>query len=141
MKQPKWIVSIEAIDHHGPGYWVERGWSSTAHPQVISVIDTVAKDAIENGRVPVGGIAWAGDRGIQQVEVQVDGGDWVAAALRTPPLSQLTWVQWRYDWPLVAGSHRFRVRATDGTGALQTPEVAGVQPNGATGYHMVQINI
>jgi DMSO/TMAO reductase YedYZ molybdopterin-dependent catalytic subunit len=137
MKQPKWIVSIEAIDHHGPGYWVDRGWSPTAYPQVISVIDTVAKDHIENGRVPVGGIAWAGDRGIQKVEVQVDGGAWAEAILRTPPLSGLTWVQWRYDWPVTAGEHTFRVRATDGMGTLQTEAESDTYPNGATGYHSV----
>jgi DMSO/TMAO reductase YedYZ molybdopterin-dependent catalytic subunit len=135
MKQPKWIVSIEAIDQHGPGYWVDRGWSPTAHPQVLSVIDTVAKDAVENGRVPVGGIAWAGDRGIQKVEVQVDGGAWAEATLRTPPLSGLTWVQWRYDWPVKAGEHTFRVRATDGMGTLQTEAESDTYPDGATGYH------
>jgi DMSO/TMAO reductase YedYZ molybdopterin-dependent catalytic subunit len=137
MKQPKWIVSIEAIDHHGPGYWVDRGWSPTAYPQIVSVIDTVAKDYIENGRVPVGGIAWAGDRGIQKVEVQVDGGPWAEATLRTPPLSGLTWVQWRYDWPMTAGQHTFRVRATDGTGALQIEAESDTYPNGATGYQSV----
>ena len=30
MKQPKWIESIEAIDHWEPGYWVERGWNKVA---------------------------------------------------------------------------------------------------------------
>jgi DMSO/TMAO reductase YedYZ molybdopterin-dependent catalytic subunit len=141
MKQPKWITRIEAIDHAGAGYWVERGWSATARPQIVSVIDTVAVKQAVDGKVPVGGIAWAGDRGIQKVEVQVDEGEWVAAVLRTPPLSSLTWVQWRYDWPRVPGSHTFRVRATDGTGALQKPEVTDVRPDGATGYHMVQVNI
>jgi DMSO/TMAO reductase YedYZ molybdopterin-dependent catalytic subunit len=137
MKQPKWIVSIEAIDHHGPGYWVDRGWSPTAYPQIVSVIDTVAKNNIENGRVPVGGIAWAGDRGIQKVEVQVDSGAWAEAILRTPPLSGLTWVQWRYDWPVTAGQHTFRVRATDGMGSLQIEAESDTYPNGATGYHSV----
>jgi hypothetical protein len=140
MKQPKWITRIEAIDHAGAGYWVERGWSATARPQIVSVIDTVAVKQAVDGKVPVGGIAWAGDRGIQKVEVQVDEGEWVAAVLRTPPLSSLTWVQWRYDWPRVPGSHTFRVRATDGTGALQKQEVTDVRPDGATGYHMVQVN-
>ncbi len=141
MKQPKWITSIEAIDHNGPGYWVERGWSLTAFPQIISVIDTVAKDKVENGRIPIGGIAWAGDRGIKKVEVQVDGGDWVEAVLRTPPLSPLTWVQWRYDWPSKPGSHKFTVRATDGTGTLQNPTSVDTYPDGATGYHSVTENI
>jgi DMSO/TMAO reductase YedYZ molybdopterin-dependent catalytic subunit len=141
MKQPKWIKRIEAIDHQGPGYWVERGWSAEARVQIVSVIDTVAKDHVVDGKVPVGGIAWAGDRGIQKVEVQVDDGEWAEAVLRTPPLSSLTWVQWRYDWPMSTGRHRFRVRATDGTGALQIEEVSGVQPDGATGYHLVTVDI
>ena len=119
MKQPKWITSMEAIDHDGSGYWVDRGWSAEARPQVISIIDTVAKDSIANGRVPVGGIAWAGDRGIKSVEVQVDDGAWGPANLITPPLGPLTWVQWRYDWPVTPGRHTFRVRATDGKGTLQ----------------------
>ncbi len=141
MKQPKWIVSIEATAQDGPGYWVDRGWSATAHPQIVSVIDTVAKDYIANGHVPIGGIAWAGDRGIKKVEVQVDGGAWVEAVLRTPPLSPLTWVQWRLDWPVVRGTHTFRVRATDGTGALQIEQPTDTYPNGATGYHSVTMTI
>ena len=35
MKQPKWITKITAIDHEGSGYWVDRGWSKTAHPQIV----------------------------------------------------------------------------------------------------------
>jgi hypothetical protein len=141
MKQPKWIMSMEATDARGPGYWVERGWSLEAHPQIVSVIDTVAKDKIENSRVPIGGIAWAGDRGIQKVEIQVDDGPWVPVVLRTPPLGSLTWIQWRYDWPPTSGAHTFRVRATDGTGALQIPDVHNTYPDGATGYHSVTVVI
>ncbi len=85
MKQPKWITRIEAIDEQGPGYWVERGWSAEARPMIVSIIDTVAVDQVMDDKVPIGGIAWAGDRGIQKVEVQVDDGGWMAATLRTPP--------------------------------------------------------
>jgi DMSO/TMAO reductase YedYZ molybdopterin-dependent catalytic subunit len=139
MKQPKWITSMEAIDHSGPGYWVDRGWSAEARPQVISIIDTVGKDSFASGRAPVGGIAWAGDRGIRSVEVQVDGGTWAPANLITPPLGPLTWVLWRYDWPVTPGQHTFRVRATDGKGALQSGQVQDTYPNGATGYHAVTV--
>jgi DMSO/TMAO reductase YedYZ molybdopterin-dependent catalytic subunit len=141
MKQPKWITRIEAIDEEGPGYWVSRGWNAEARPQIVSVIDTVAVEEAVDGAIPLGGIAWAGDRGIQKVEVQVDDGEWLEATLRTPPLSSLTWVQWRYDWPMVSGPHRFRVRATDGTGELQIEEAQGVRPDGATGYHEELIDI
>ena len=141
MKQPKWIVRMEAIEAWRPGYWVERGWSREARPHIVSVIDTIAEEAAENGLVPVGGIAWAGDRGIQKVELQVDDGPWEAAQLRKPPLSTLTWVQWRYEWPADPGSHTLTVRATDGTGTVQTAEVSGVRPDGATGYHSQNVSI
>ncbi len=140
MKQPKWITRIEAIDHDGAGYWVDRGWSKEARPQILAIIDSVAQDRIVAGRVPIGGIAWAGDRGIRTVEVQVDGGTWDAAHLLTPPLGPLTWVLWRYEWPVVAGRHSFRVRATDGTGTLQIEQPAEPHPNGATGYHALTVS-
>jgi DMSO/TMAO reductase YedYZ molybdopterin-dependent catalytic subunit len=142
MKQPKWITKITAIDHEGSGYWVDRGWSKTAHPQIVSVIDTIATDERDSGgRIPIGGIAWAGDRGIQKVELQFNDGDWVPAALRVPPLSALTWVQWRYDWDAQPGDNTVKVRATDGTGALQIEEETGVRPDGATGYHSEDVQI
>ena len=60
------------------------------------------------------GVAWAPDRGVAKVEVQVDEGAWAAAELSTP-ISDATWVQWVF-----AGTRRrrppLRVRATDGTG-------------------------
>lgn len=141
MKQPKWIVRMEAIEAWQPGYWVERGWSREARPQIVSVVDTVATDATSNGMIPVGGIAWAGDRGIEKVEVRVDDGPWQEAQLRTPPISGLTWVQWRYDWPSESGRHTFAVRATDGTGAVQTDERNDPHPDGATGYHSKTANV
>jgi DMSO/TMAO reductase YedYZ molybdopterin-dependent catalytic subunit len=141
MKQPKWIIRIEAIDHAGEGYWVERGWSQEARPQVISIIDTAARLAGEAGPVTVGGIAWAGDRGIRQVEVQVDDSAWNAAALRVPTLSPLAWVQWRVEVPVLPGRHTFRVRATDGRGMLQTEVAAPPAPSGATGYHTLTTSV
>lgn len=136
MKQPKWITSIEVVDEWDEGYWLRRGWSREALVQHTSVVDTIAEDATyeQDGQtyVPVGGIAYAGARGISKVEVQVDGGDWVEAELREP-LSDLTWVVWRYDWPFVEGSHRFCVRCTDGRGDLQIEERGNREPDGVRG--------
>jgi DMSO/TMAO reductase YedYZ molybdopterin-dependent catalytic subunit len=141
MKQPKWITSIEAVEAWVPGYWVDRGWSREARPQIVSVIDTIAVEAIDNGHISVGGIAWAGDRGIERVELRVDDGPWVETELRTPPISSLTWVQWRYDWPAESGRHTLTVRATDGTGTVQTEEEAPPHPDGATGYHSQTVSV
>ena len=138
MKQPKWIIGISVTKDLKEGYWVERGWDAVARVESTSVIDTVAADAIyeSDGRqlVPVGGIAFAGARGISKVEIRVDGGPWQEARLRAP-LSETTWVVWRYDWPFAAGNHRFEVRCVDGTGAPQIEEQRGNHPSGATGVH------
>jgi DMSO/TMAO reductase YedYZ molybdopterin-dependent catalytic subunit len=137
MKQPKWIECIEAIDHWEAGYWVERGWNTVAQMHAISVIDTVAVDmtmidADHRKLVPIGGIAHAGARGISKVEVQVDAGPWERAELRTP-LSQLTWVIWRYDWPYQSGRHTFTIRCYEGNGTPQIATSSPPEPNGATG--------
>lgn len=141
MKQPKWIVRMEAVEAWLPGYWVDRGWSQEARPQIVSVIDTLAAEPDADGIVPVGGIAWAGDRGISRVELRVDEGPWEEAELRTPPLSGLTWLLWRYNWQATPGRHMLTVRATDGTGAVQIEQEQTVHPDGATGYHSVGARI
>jgi DMSO/TMAO reductase YedYZ molybdopterin-dependent catalytic subunit len=139
MKQPKWIESIEATDHWEPGFWVIRGWDSVARMKATSVIDTVAVDmtiinADHRRLVPIGGIAHGGARGISKVELQVDDGPWQEAALRTP-LSQLTWVVWRYEWPFDPGKHTFTVRCYDGNGLTQIATPSPVEPSGATGLY------
>ena len=85
--------------------------------------------------VSIGGIAYASERGISKVEVQVDDGPWQEAQIRVPPLSPLMWVQWRYEWPAQPGDHVARVRAYDGTGELQVLEENPPHPNGATGVY------
>ena len=136
MKQPKWITDIVLVSDYIPGYWVSRGWDRQAIMKTTSVIDVVATNDLirSSGQtfVPVGGIAHAGDRGISKVEIQVDGGPWEAAELR-PPLSGLTWVIWRYEWPFRQGSHVFAVRAYDGSGTLQITHPHGAYSSGATG--------
>jgi DMSO/TMAO reductase YedYZ molybdopterin-dependent catalytic subunit len=144
MKQPKWITGIEVIDEYREGYWVERGWDEIAQIKATSVIDTVAVDAIiETGDqqlVPIGGIAFSGDRGISKVEVRVDGGPWEAAMLRSP-LSETTWVIWRFEWPFEAGEHTFEVRCTEGDGTPQIEETVKSRPSGATGIHSSSANL
>ena len=144
MKQPKWITEIEVVEAYEEGYWVRRGWDEIAQMKTTSVIDTVATDAIvrRDGEffVPVGGIAHAGARGISKVEVSVDDGDWQEAQLRSP-LSETTWVIWRFEWPFVEGSHTFRVRTYDGNGTLQVMESQPSRPSGATGVHSLNATL
>lgn len=144
MKQPKWITAIEVTDEYVQGYWVERRWDEVARVKTTSVIDTVAVDHIstDNGepRVPIGGFAFAGARGISNVQVRVDEGEWQNAELRAP-LSDTTWVVWRYEWPFSAGEHLFEVRTQEIDGTPQIEETTGNRPDGATGLHQEEVEI
>jgi DMSO/TMAO reductase YedYZ molybdopterin-dependent catalytic subunit len=143
MKQPKWIESIELVDQRVDGYWVVRGWSPEAIAHTVSVVDTVVVEpnAGTDGLAVGGGIAWAGARGISKVEVQVDDADWQSAELIAPPLSSLSWILWRFEWPYTAGRHDIRVRSFDGDGVLQEEERRSARPNGATGYHEISVTL
>jgi len=134
MKQPKWIMRAELIERDEPGYWVVRGWDKTAQIKATSVIDTVAVESViqKDGEMPRAP-AW----GISRVEVQVDDNDWMPTTLR-PPLSDLTWVIWRYDWPFQAGKHVFRVRCYDGAGVAQIQVPQEPHPSGASGIFSLQ---
>ena len=144
MKQPKWITGIEVTGEYQPGYWVERSWDEVAQVKATSVIDPIVVDYImdkDNQKVvPVGGIAFAGARGISKVEVRVDGGPWKEAQLRAP-LSETTWVIWRYDWPFQEGDHTFEVRCAEADGTPQIEEEQGNRPSGATGIHSRKTNM
>ena len=51
------------------------------------------------------------------------------------------WRQWYYPWDAKKGSHTIAVRATDNTGYTQTGRLADPAPNGATGWHTIQVQI
>jgi DMSO/TMAO reductase YedYZ molybdopterin-dependent catalytic subunit len=138
LKNPKWIIRIDAIDTHYQGFWGQRGWSESAYVQTTSVSDTF--QAVSAGPTMVGGIAYAGARGIQSVEVRVDEGSWIPAELDRP-VSKLTWVLWRASLNFPGGQYILSVRATDGGGQVQTGKSARTHPSGATGYHSMKITI
>ena len=100
---------------------------------------------IAQGPVTFGGVAWAQHRGIRAVEGRIDSddrqGEWQPAQLGDA-YSNDTWRLWSFEWQATeSGRHTIAVRATDNTGALQTPEVASPMPDGATGWHTVSFTV
>lgn len=138
----KWLRELrltrwEDVD----GYWIPRGWAKEAPIKTQSRIDVPGPGAeLVPGTTPVAGVAWAPGRGISRVEVQVDDGPWRDARLGEV-LSDNTWVQWVLEWDATPGEHTLRVRATDGTGAVQTSEVTPPAPDGATGWHTRRVRV
>jgi hypothetical protein len=143
MKQPKWLSRITLTDSPGLGYWRDRQWDSDATVAATAVIDSIAVNQIDpkTGTVPVGGIAYAGSRGIRKVEIQIDSSPWMPVTLRAPALSQASWVQWRFNAPYQSGAHIFRVRATDGSGGLQASGETDSFPHGATGIFSYRVTM
>ncbi len=138
----KWLVDLELtrFDRETP-YWVARGWVPKAPILTMSRIDVPSPFAkLRAGRVTVAGVAWAQHRGIDKVEVRVDGGPWSTARLASVPSTD-TWRQWVWAWDARPGSHLLEVRATDSTGAVQPEMRTDPFPRGATGWSSTQVAV
>ncbi len=131
----KWLdrITLTGWDD-ADGYWIPRGWSKTGPIKTQSRIDVPRNSTIEAGTHPVAGVAWAPTRGISKVEISIDDGPWIETTLG-PVQSEESWRQWWYEWDATPGDYSVKVRATDGTGAVQTSELSAPAPDGATGHH------
>jgi DMSO/TMAO reductase YedYZ molybdopterin-dependent catalytic subunit len=138
----KWLSDIELTTWEAfDSYWVPRGWAKEAPVLTQSRIDTPRNGAsLRAGTIPLGGVAWAMDRGISRVEVRVDDGPWQEARL-AEAIGPQTWVQWRFDAPLDPGAHNLYVRATDGDGVVQEERRTAPAPDGARGYHGILVQV
>jgi DMSO/TMAO reductase YedYZ molybdopterin-dependent catalytic subunit len=139
----KWLTNIEVVDQpYNGGLYQSQGWSSAPVETTSRIDQPGIRSKIPLGPVQMVGIAFAGIRGIQQVEVSTDNGQtWYTATL-TPPLSGQSWVLWNWTWmPTVRGAYTLVVRATDGTGTLQTETPRSTVPNGGAGYQHLPVQI
>ena len=170
MMNAKWITEIEIIDYVYEGFWQRKGWSNVARTNTLSSIVIPGSAAIRTrfrGFLPsgsnfadssngtstsptsppgrtftVGGIAFAGTRGISKVQVSIDdGATWKDASIKEP-LSPYSWVMWAAELNLPTEQikdYKLTVRATDKAGIVQTSEIREPFPDGSTGYHMINI--
>ena len=138
----KWLTEIELTTLEAfDAYWVPLGWSKLAPILTQSRIDVPRDGArVEPGTIAVAGVAWAPDRGIAGVEVQVDEDGWEPAEL-SAPISDATWVQFVRRWEASSGEHLLRVRAIDGEGDVQTDEKTRPAPDGARGHHTIRVTV
>ena len=169
-KMPKWITEIELIDHVHLGHWERQPesrddvkWSDPAIATVNSLIDAPLSvwDDIKdpgNGGVTVRpqtirgtvgdtftihGIAMAGERTVEKVEVSTNGfGSWQEADIMTPREPNV-WVTWEYEWELPAtGEYTIAARATDSGGDTQPRTDKGIDLyDGRTGWHNVPVKV
>lgn len=134
----KWItrMTLTTYDEQA-AYWTERDWAIDAPIKISSRIDTPKSfEEIDAGDTFIAGVAWAQDRGIARVEVQIDGGDWQEAKLG-PSAGVDYWRQWYLPWNAESGQHTIAVRAVDREGTVQSPAKAMPFPDGASGYQSI----
>lgn len=138
----KWLdrITLTTLEDFN-GYWIPRGWAKDGPVKTQTRIDTPRNgERVDPGvERSIAGVAWAPNIGIRTVEVQVDDGPWMEAELGES-LGINAWRQWRLRWTPDGGDHRIQVRATDETGTTQTEVRTAVAPDGASGWHAVQVS-
>jgi DMSO/TMAO reductase YedYZ molybdopterin-dependent catalytic subunit len=136
----KWLSAIELTSFDDvDGYWIPRGWAKEGPIKTQARIDVPRTERrVTAGPTPIAGVAWAPTRGIERVEVRIDGGQWRVAELAAP-LDVDVWRQWFYIWQATPGEHLVEARATDGAGEVQTDERTPVAPDGASGYPRMRV--
>jgi len=139
MKSTKWVTDFELATEDHEAYWEQRGWDEEAVVNTLSYVRAVQR---RGDRVAIGGIAYAGVRGIERVEVSVDGGSTWADATLEDPVSPHARRRWRYVLERSdSGPLDVFVRATDGEGERQTSSRSPPHPGGSTGWHSVTVSL
>jgi DMSO/TMAO reductase YedYZ molybdopterin-dependent catalytic subunit len=143
MKSVQWLTEIEVVAQDYKGYYQQKGWTEDAIVKIMSRIDVPGHGNTVRGlQQQIEGLAFAGSRGIRLVEISTDGGNGWSPANLAAPLSPYAWVLWSYDWTVPApGAYTLLVRATDGTGSLQTSAEREPSPDGASGLHEITVTV
>jgi DMSO/TMAO reductase YedYZ molybdopterin-dependent catalytic subunit len=138
----KWITELEVTRFdQANAYWTTRGWSAKGPVKLQSRIDLPRRgQGLTAGDTTIAGVAWQQHVGVSKVEVQVDDGPWLEATLASA-ISDDTWVQWSIPWQAKAGSHAIRCRATNALGQTQTEVDAWPEPDGATGWQQLNVDV
>lgn len=138
----KWLTELKVTTFDkDEAYWTPRGYSAEAPIKFASRVDTPkVGQAVDAGRIPIAGVAWAQTVGIERVEVRIDEGDWMPATL-SAPVNENTWVQWFMEWDATPGTHYVAVRAINKNGDMQIEERAPIAPNGSSGWQRSLIRV
>jgi len=154
----KWLHKITVLEQPYEGFFMDRVYRIFQKGQdpksgqvvkdliVKSIIVEPGKDEkISAGIVPIRGAAYAGEAGIQAVDVSVDDGRTWKPAKLIGLQEAYAWRHWEYFWDVrQAGEYTIMARATD-TRGNQQPETAhwnvlGYGNNGIR-EHAVHVNI
>lgn len=127
-KSVKWLSEIRLVTQPYFGTWPRMGYTKDPIVHTMSFVDRVVRDG---DRLYLGGVSFAGVRGIRRVEVRAGNRPWVEASLETP-LSPYTWTRWRGEL-YAPGASVVEARALDGVGRWQSERERPLFPDGVAG--------
>ncbi|HUX86374.1 MAG TPA: molybdopterin-dependent oxidoreductase, partial [Chloroflexota bacterium] len=142
MKSPKWVIAIRPMKSILVDWFGQRGWNHDAIVRTMTRIDVPSNgQTLTAGPQRIGGIAYAGSRGIARVDFSTDGGkSWQKASIIDKPSGIDQWVQWQGTFTMPAsGTVDLTARSVDGTGTSQIAAYNPTQPDGATGLMSIQV--
>jgi DMSO/TMAO reductase YedYZ molybdopterin-dependent catalytic subunit len=154
----KWLQKVKVLEQPHEGFFMDKVYrvfqkgEDPKNGKIIESIDvkSIIVEPLKNetlavGTVPIRGLAYAGEVGIDHVEVSVDDGLTWAAAQFIGPNENYAWRHWEYLWNVDRpGNYTILTRATDNNGIRQ-PETArwnvlGYGNNGIR-EHAIEIEI
>lgn len=127
-KSVKWLREIRLVTRPYSGTWPKMGYTKEPVVHTMSYIDRVLP---HNGSLRLGGVAFAGLRGIRRVQVRAGAGPWIDAQLETP-MARYTWTRWKATLP-AARAEFVQSRAQDGGGHWQADVEKPLFPDGVAG--------
>lgn len=154
----KWLARVTVMEQPFEGFFMDTVYrvfqqdeESTSGTVVTGLkLKSIITQPVEGEKLPPGmvvvlGAAYAGERGVERVDISVDGGETWAQAEFIGPHEPYAWRQWQYVWQADrAGSYRIMARATDDSGAQQPMKadwnVLGYGNNGVQ-EHAVSVEI
>jgi DMSO/TMAO reductase YedYZ molybdopterin-dependent catalytic subunit len=154
----KWLQRITILDRPWSGFFMDSvyrdfqkgqdpktGLGVTAIKLKSIITQPLPGETLPAGTVVVLGAAYAGEAGVEKVEVSLDGGASWKPAQFIGPDEPFAWRQWQYVWEQAARSdYTLMARATDDQGRQQPMQAAwnslGYGNNGIR-EHAVRVTI
>ena len=127
-KNVKWISEIRFVRRPYYGAWPKLGYTREPLIHTASHIDHMRRSG---NTLALGGVSFAGIRGIRDVVLRAGAGPWRNATLESP-LSPYTWTRWYGEVP-IGNATTVEARALDGAGNWQESTPGPLFPNGVTG--------
>jgi DMSO/TMAO reductase YedYZ molybdopterin-dependent catalytic subunit len=140
-KMPRWITEIEFIDRDTPGFWESRGWASDGIVKTRAAITHPVNGAKVGQKVRLMGYAFAGLHQITDVQLHIDWGAPIPAALVRE--GAYMWTKWFLDWePALPGYYEILALAYDSFGAAPAvPERFGLKQQEWPTGHRIAVEV